>query len=113
MIITGIKIIGAGPTGVFTVFEAGLLKLRCHLIDSLPQPGGQSAKRHIPDISPYIEILAGDSIDNLMQQVEPFYPRFTLASMSKPKRKRMTTDLSSLQIKAPHSKHLLELLLEA
>ena len=40
MIQTDIIIIGAGPVGLFTVFEAGLLKLRCHLIDSLPQPGG-------------------------------------------------------------------------
>ena len=41
MIQTDILIIGAGPTGLFAVFEAGLLKLRCHLIDALPQPGGQ------------------------------------------------------------------------
>ena len=41
MITTDILIIGAGPTGLFTVFEAGLLKLKCHLIDALPQPGGQ------------------------------------------------------------------------
>lgn len=38
---TDIIIIGAGPVGLFTVFEAGLLKLRCHLIDALAQPGGQ------------------------------------------------------------------------
>ena len=44
MITTDIIIIGAGPTGLFAVFEAGLLKLRCHLIDSLPQPGGQCAE---------------------------------------------------------------------
>ena len=41
MITTDILIIGAGPTGLFTVFEAGLLKLKCHLIDALPRPGGQ------------------------------------------------------------------------
>ena len=41
MIRTDIIIIGAGPVGLFTVFEAGLLKLRCHLIDALPQVGGQ------------------------------------------------------------------------
>lgn len=41
MIETDILIIGAGPTGLFTVFEAGLLKLKCHIIDGLPQPGGQ------------------------------------------------------------------------
>ena len=41
MIQTDIIIIGAGPVGLFTVFEAGLLKLKCHLIDALPQVGGQ------------------------------------------------------------------------
>jgi Thioredoxin reductase len=41
MIETDIIIIGAGPVGLFTVFEAGLLKLRCHIIDVLPQVGGQ------------------------------------------------------------------------
>ena len=44
MIETDILIIGAGPTGLFTVFEAGLLKLKCHIIDALPQPGGQLAE---------------------------------------------------------------------
>ena len=44
MITTDILIIGAGPTGLFTVFEAGLLKLRCHLIDALPQAGGQCSR---------------------------------------------------------------------
>ena len=41
MIKTDILIIGAGPVGMFAVFEAGLLKLRCHLIDALAEPGGQ------------------------------------------------------------------------
>lgn len=41
MIRTDILIIGAGPVGLFTVFEAGLLKMKCHLVDSLGQPGGQ------------------------------------------------------------------------
>ena len=44
MIQTDILIIGAGPTGLFTVFEAGLLQLKCHIIDALPQPGGQLAE---------------------------------------------------------------------
>ena len=64
MIKTDILIIGAGPTGLFTVFEAGLLKLKCHLIDALPQPGGQCSeiypKKPIYDIPAYPEILAGD-----------------------------------------------------
>ena len=41
MIKTDILVIGAGPVGLFTVFEAGLMKLKCHLIDALPEAGGQ------------------------------------------------------------------------
>ncbi|MDC3337885.1 NAD(P)/FAD-dependent oxidoreductase [Flavobacteriales bacterium] len=82
MIETDILIIGAGPCGLFTVFEAGLLKLRCHLIDSLPEPGGQCAeiypKKPIFDIPAFPEILAGELVENLMQQIEPFKPGFTL-----------------------------------
>lgn len=82
MITTDILIIGAGPTGLFTVFEAGLLKLKCHLIDALPQPGGQCAeiypKKPIYDIPAFPEVLAGDLVGNLMKQIEPFQPGFTL-----------------------------------
>lgn len=82
MIQTDILIIGAGPTGLFTVFEAGLLKLKCHLIDALPQAGGQCSeiypKKPIYDIPAYPEILAGDLTDRLMEQIAPFEPGFTL-----------------------------------
>ena len=82
MIETDIIIIGAGPVGLFTVFEAGLLKLRCHLIDVLPQVGGQLTeiypKKPIYDIPGFPSILAGDLIDNLMEQIAPFKPGFTL-----------------------------------
>ena len=82
MIETDIIIIGAGPVGLFTVFEAGLLKLRCHIIDVLPQAGGQLTeiypKKPIYDIPGFPEVLAGDLIDNLMKQIEPFKPGFTL-----------------------------------
>ena len=82
MIKTDILIIGAGPTGLFAVFEAGLLKLKCHLIDALPQPGGQCAeiypKKPIYDIPGFPEVLAGDLVDNLMEQIKPFEPGFTL-----------------------------------
>jgi thioredoxin reductase (NADPH) len=82
MIKTDILIIGAGPVGLFTVFEAGLMNLRCHLIDALPQPGGQCAeiypKKPIYDIPGLPEVLAGDLVDNLMQQIAPFQPGFTL-----------------------------------
>jgi len=82
MIKTDILIIGAGPCGLFTVFEAGLLKLKCHLVDSLPEPGGQLTeiypKKPIYDIPGFPEVLAGDLVDNLMKQIEPFKPGFTL-----------------------------------
>lgn len=82
MIETDIIIIGAGPCGLFTVFEAGLIKLRCHLIDSLPQPGGQLAeiypKKPIYDVPGFPSILAGELVDNLIEQGAPFKPGFTL-----------------------------------
>jgi thioredoxin reductase (NADPH) len=82
MINTDIIIIGAGPVGLFAVFEAGLLKLKCHLIDSLPQPGGQCSeiypKKPIYDIPGFPSVLAGDLITNLMEQAAPFKPGFTL-----------------------------------
>ena len=82
MIKTDILIIGAGPTGLFTVFEAGLLKLKCHLIDALPQPGGQCSeiypKKPIYDIPGYPEILAGDLTKKLLEQCKQFKPGFTL-----------------------------------
>lgn len=82
MIKTDLLIIGAGPTGLFTVFEAGLLKLKCHLIDALAQPGGQCSeiypKKPIYDIPAFPEILAGQLVDNLMEQIKPFNPGFTL-----------------------------------
>ena len=82
MIKTDILIIGAGPTGLFTVFEAGLLKLKTHLIDALARPGGQCSeiypKKPIYDIPAFPEILAGDLVKNLMEQIKPFNPGFTL-----------------------------------
>ncbi len=82
MIETDIVIIGAGPTGLFAVFEAGLLKLRCHIIDALPQVGGQLSelypKKPIYDIPGFPDILAGDLVTNLMEQIKQFQPGFTL-----------------------------------
>jgi thioredoxin reductase (NADPH) len=82
MIKTDILIIGAGPTGLFAVFEAGLLKLKCHIIDGLPQPGGQLSelypKKPIFDIPGFPSILAGDLVTNLMEQIKQFQPGFTL-----------------------------------
>lgn len=82
MIKTDICIIGAGPVGLFAVFEAGLLKMRCHLVDALPQIGGQLSeiypKKPIYDIPGYPEIIAQDLVDNLKKQIDPFEPTFTL-----------------------------------
>ncbi|MFN8713143.1 MAG: NAD(P)/FAD-dependent oxidoreductase [Bacteroidota bacterium] len=82
MITTDLIIIGAGPVGLFAVFEAGLLKMRCHLIDYLPQPGGQLSeiypRKPIYDIPGFPTVLAQELIDNLLQQAAPFKPGFTL-----------------------------------
>lgn len=82
MITTDICIIGAGPVGLFAVFEAGLLKMRCHLVDALPQIGGQLTeiypKKPIYDIPGLPEVKAQDLITNLQKQIEPFKPTFTL-----------------------------------
>lgn len=79
---TDICIIGAGPVGLFAVFEAGLLKMRCHVMDALPQIGGQLSeiypKKPIYDIPGYPEIMAQDLVENLAQQIAPFEPTFTL-----------------------------------
>ena len=109
MIKTDICIIGAGPVGLFAVFEAGLLGLSCHLVDSLPTPGGQLAeiypKKPIYDIPGYPEVLAGDLITNQMKQIEPFKPTFTLGERAENLEKLgenhfvLTTDLAT-QIEA-------------
>ncbi|MDA0685672.1 MAG: NAD(P)/FAD-dependent oxidoreductase [Bacteroidetes bacterium] len=111
MVETDIIIIGAGPVGLFTVFEAGLLKLRCHLIDVLPQPGGQLTeiypKKPIYDIPGFPEVLAGELINNLMKQAEPFKPGFTLGEKAVSIEKTdnngfIVTTESGLQHKAPN-----------
>ena len=82
MIDTDIAVIGAGPTGLFTVFEAGLLGMRCHLIDSLSKPGGQCSEiypnKPIYDIPAYPEIKAGELVDKLLEQIKPFSPGYSL-----------------------------------
>lgn len=82
MIETDICIIGAGPVGLFAVFEAGLLKMRCHLIDALPQVGGQLSEiyphKPIYDIPGFPSVNAQELVDNLMHQIAPFHPTFTL-----------------------------------
>jgi len=110
MIKTDIIVIGAGPTGLFTVFEAGLLKLKCHLIDALPQPGGQCSelypKKPIYDIPGFPEILAGDLTKNLLEQGKQFEPGFTLGERAETVEKQedgtfIVTTNKGTQHKAP------------
>lgn len=77
-----VAIIGAGPVGLFAIFELGMLKIRAHVIDSLSEPGGQCAalypEKPIYDIPGYPRIDAGELVDNLMAQAEPFHPVYHL-----------------------------------
>ncbi|MCJ8308848.1 MAG: NAD(P)/FAD-dependent oxidoreductase [Rhizobiaceae bacterium] len=77
---TDVVIIGAGPVGLFAVFELGLLDLKCHLIDILDRPGGQCAELYpekpIYDIPAWPEISGQGLTDRLMEQIEPFGPEF-------------------------------------
>ena len=79
---TDILIIGAGPVGLFTVFEAGLLGLKCALVDNLDKPGGQCAELYpdkpIFDIPAYPKITGQELTDKLISQIKPFEPTFHL-----------------------------------
>ena len=79
---TDIVIIGAGPVGLFTVFEAGLLDLECHLIDSLDKIGGQCIELYpdkpIYDIPGVPNQTAREHVDALLKQIKPFNPIFHL-----------------------------------
>ena len=82
MIKTDIAIIGAGPIGLFAVFQAGMLKMKCHVIDTLEAIGGQCIslypEKPIYDIPAHPNILAKDLIEALEKQIEPFSPEFHL-----------------------------------
>jgi thioredoxin reductase (NADPH) len=77
---TDAVVIGAGPVGLFAVFELGLLDVKCHLIDILDRPGGQCAELYpekpIYDIPGFPVITGQGLVDNLMQQIAPFGPQF-------------------------------------
>ena len=79
---TDIVIVGAGPVGLFTVFEAGMLKMRCHLVDALGEVGGQCAalypEKPIFDIPAWPRINAEDLIEKLVEQAAPFSPTYHL-----------------------------------
>lgn len=77
---TDVIIVGAGPVGLFAVFELGLLDLRCHVIDVLGKPGGQCAELYpekpIYDIPAWPVITGQALVDRLLEQIAPFSPTF-------------------------------------
>ena len=79
---TDVVIVGAGPVGLFAVFECGMLKMRCHVVDALDATGGQCAalypEKPIYDIPGYPTIGAQELIDRLAEQAAPFAPKFHL-----------------------------------
>ncbi|MGA8356850.1 MAG: NAD(P)/FAD-dependent oxidoreductase [Xanthobacteraceae bacterium] len=99
---TDVVIIGAGPIGLFAVFELGLLDMKCHLIDILDKIGGQCAELYpekpIYDIPGIPFTSAHGLVDGLLQQIKPFNPQFHLNEMVETVEKigdplfRVTTD---------------------
>lgn len=79
---TDVVIIGAGPVGLFTIFECGMMKMKCHVIDALEEVGGQCTalypEKPIYDIPAFPSINAGDLIKNLKAQADPFEPTYHL-----------------------------------
>ena len=77
---TDALIVGAGPVGLFAVFELGLLDIRAHLVDILPKPGGQCAELYpekpIYDIPGFPVISGQELVENLLTQIKPFHPTF-------------------------------------
>src|SRR5690606_29621507 len=79
---TDVVIIGAGPVGLFAVFECGMLKMRCHVIDSLEEIGGQCAalypEKPIYDIPACPHLTGGSLVARLEDQAAPFNPVYHL-----------------------------------
>ena len=79
---TDVVVIGAGPVGLFAIFECGMLGLKCHVIDALESVGGQCTalypEKPIYDIPAHPNILAGDLINSLEHQAAPFSPTYHL-----------------------------------
>ncbi|WP_026605845.1 NAD(P)/FAD-dependent oxidoreductase [Methylocapsa acidiphila] len=77
---TDVVIVGAGPAGLFAVFELGLLDIKCHLVDILPKPGGQCAELYpekpIYDIPGHPFVTGQGLVDKLLEQIAPFNPTF-------------------------------------
>ncbi|MEO3431340.1 NAD(P)/FAD-dependent oxidoreductase [Pelagibius sp. CAU 1746] len=107
---TDVVIIGAGPVGLFAVFELGLLGLKCHVVDILDKAGGQCAELYpekpIYDIPALPVVTGGELIARLLEQCKPFEPQFHLGQMGEKLEKLesgnwlLTTDLG-MEIEAP------------
>jgi thioredoxin reductase (NADPH) len=107
---TDVVIIGAGPIGLFAVFELGLIDLKCHLVDILDRPGGQCTELYpekpIYDI-PGIPYITGQGlVDRLMEQTKPFKPEFHLSQMASaltklPDGRWLVSTDASIEIVAP------------
>lgn len=86
IITTDLIVIGAGPVGLFAVFEAGLLGMKCHLIDNLDRPGGQCTELYpekpIYDIPSRPQVTGQQLVDDLVQQASPFDPVFHLGQQA-------------------------------
>ncbi|HYD98132.1 MAG TPA: NAD(P)/FAD-dependent oxidoreductase, partial [Alphaproteobacteria bacterium] len=80
--VTDVAIVGAGPVGLFAVFECGMLKMKCHVVDSLDAVGGQCValypEKPIFDIPAHPQIAAADLIARLEEQAAPFHPTYHL-----------------------------------
>ena len=83
---TDVIVVGAGPVGLFAVFELGLLDMKAHLIDILDKPGGQCAELYpekpIYDIPGYPIITGQELTERLLEQIAPFHPTFHLGEMA-------------------------------
>ena len=83
---TDVIVVGAGPIGLFAVFELGLLDMKSHLVDILDRPGGQCAELYpekpIYDIPGYPIISGQELTDRLIEQIAPFHPTFHFNEMA-------------------------------
>lgn len=79
---TDVLIVGAGPVGLFSIFECGMLKMRTHVVDVLDMPGGQCSalypEKPIYDIPAYPSLTGQELVDNLLAQSNPFDPVYHL-----------------------------------
>ena len=98
-LVTDVVVIGAGPVGLFAIFECGMLKLRCHVVDTFETLGGQCAALYpdkpIYDIPGFPRIDAGVLVDNLALQAEPFQPTYHLGQTV---RRLRTIDSATIEV---------------